>query len=670
MKNILSIFQSDIKALSRQFFAVVIVIAMLIIPALYAWFNIYANWDPYGNTGNITVAVASDDLGWQDLEGLPVNMGETVLEELSTSESINFKIYDNSDEALRSMESGECYAAIILHEGFTRHMYDIDAALSDPTGTISFYENYKMNAVANKIVETAASTVAQTVQTEYLQVLFETVFGKISEITESIDMEDSANRVESFLVRLRDITGDTSALLEDFIGKSGQIAQDLAGVSTADTAAQVSKARDRISLTAKEVEGLREGYEDRAAEIEKLLDQAIEAVKNMPEPASEEQLLRLEAMMLELEAYGSDVKSVAEDPATLFIKVCEQVLVEMQSGKGREDAIASLENLKTLQQDKIYPAATDFYFLLQDFTGGLVPVFNSLSTTVSSIDPTINSAADTILALDDTLDYLRVTLKDLENVLDGLLEKLKAAEESDLLNTVFRMLGGDSRKFAEFFACPVTVASETMYPVADYGTAMSPFYTTLAIWVGCVVLAAVLKTEAEPRELENVTKNQLYWSRFLLLFILNELQTLVIVLGDLYILGITCLDPFRFWLAGAVASFVFTALIYSAVVAFGDIGKAIVVVIMVLQIAGSSGTYPIEILEDIFIDLYKLFPFPYAIDAMREALCGFYGNDYWIFLGELLLFAVLGFLIGLVIRKPFFNINVYVEEEMESTGVL
>lgn len=670
MKNILSIFQSDIKALSRQFFAVVIVIAMLIIPALYAWFNIYANWDPYGNTGNITVAVASDDLGWQDLEGLPVNMGETVLEELSTSESINFKIYDNSDEALRSMESGECYAAIILHEGFTRHMYDIDAALSDPTGTISFYENYKMNAVANKIVETAASTVAQTVQTEYLQVLFETVFGKISEITESIDTEDSANRVESFLVRLRDITGDMSALLEDFIGKSGQIAQDLAGVSTADTAAQVSKARDRISLTAKEVEGLREGYEDRAAEIEKLLDQAIEAVKNMPEPASEEQLLRLEAMMLELEAYGSDVKSVAEDPATLFIKVCEQVLVEMQSGKGREDAIASLENLKTLQQDKIYPAATDFYFLLQDFTGGLVPVFNSLSTTVSSIDPTINSAADTILALDDTLDYLRVTLKDLENVLDGLLEKLKAAEESDLLNTVFRMLGGDSRKFAEFFACPVTVASETMYPVADYGTAMSPFYTTLAIWVGCVVLAAVLKTEAEPRELENVTKNQLYWSRFLLFFILNELQTLVIVLGDLYILGITCLDPFRFWLAGAVASFVFTALIYSAVVAFGDIGKAIVVVIMVLQIAGSSGTYPIEILKDIFIDLYKLFPFPYAIDAMREALCGFYGNDYWIFLGELLLFAVLGFLIGLVIRKPFFNINVYVEEEMESTGVL
>ena len=145
---------------------------------------------------------------------------------------------------------------------------------------------------------------------------------------------------------------------------------------------------------------------------------------------------------------------------------------------------------------------------------------------------------------------------------------------------------------------------------------------------------------------------------------------MVIVLGDLHILGISCLDPFRFWLAAALASFAFTALIYSIVVAFGDIGKAIVVVVMVLQIAGSSGTYPIEILQDIFIDLYKLFPFPYAIDAMREALCGFYGNDYRIFLGELMLFALLGFLIGLVIRKPFIDVNAYVEEEMENTGVL
>ena len=670
MKNIISIFQADIKALSKQFFALAIVLGILVIPALYAWFNIYANWDPYGNTGNITVAVASDDLGWQDLDGAYVNMGETVLEELRDKDSINFVVYEDSNDALRSMESGGSYAAIILHEDFTRHMYDIDSALSDPEGTISFYENYKLNAVADKIVETAASTVAQSVQTRYLQVLFETIFGKIGEIAESIDAEESANRIESFLVRLKKTTGDTADLIGNFIGSSTEIAQKLAGMSTADTVDRVAQARDGIAAAAAEVEKLHRGYEERAEKILELMDQAIEAIRNMPETDNEKEQLQIEEMLLELEGYGNDMKAVADDPATLFIEVCEQLLGELGSSAGREHAIESLEELKQLQQDKIYPAATDFYALLYGLTDGLVPVFNSLSTTVASIDPTMRSAADTILALDDTLGHIRVTLEDLEELLDELLEKLRAAEENDLLNTLFNMLGGDSEKFAEFFACPVTVESETLYPAADYGTAMSPFYTTLAIWVGCVVLAAVIKTEADPRQLENVTENQLYWSRFILFLILNELQTLIIVLGDLHLLGIGCLDPLRFWLAAAVASFTFTALIYSIVVAFGDIGKAIVVVIMVLQIAGSSGTYPIEILQDIFIDLYKLFPFPYAIDAMREAICGFYGNDYWVYLAKLMLFAVLGFIIGLVIRKPFIDVNMYVEEEMENTGVL
>ena len=69
-------------------------------------------------------------------------------------------------------------------------------------------------------------------------------------------------------------------------------------------------------------------------------------------------------------------------------------------------------------------------------------------------------------------------------------------------------------------------------------------------------------------------------------------------------------------------------MIYSLALAFGDIGKAIVVVIMVVQIAGSSGSYPIEILPDIFSKIYLFFPFPYAINAMREAIFGMYRWDY------------------------------------------
>ena len=111
-------------------------------------------------------------------------------------------------------------------------------------------------------------------------------------------------------------------------------------------------------------------------------------------------------------------------------------------------------------------------------------------------------------------------------------------------------------------------------------------------------------------------------------------------------------------------------LIYALTLSFGDIGKAIVVVVMVLQIAGSSGSYPIEILPPIFEKIYLFFPFPYAINAMREAICGVYRCDYLIDLGKLLLFGALGLAIGLLVRRPFIGMNEFVEEKLEETEVI
>ena len=138
----------------------------------------------------------------------------------------------------------------------------------------------------------------------------------------------------------------------------------------------------------------------------------------------------------------------------------------------------------------------------------------------------------------------------------------------------------------------MSVTEETIYPVASYGDAMTPFYSALAIWVGGVILTAILKVEAEPKGLRNVTEGQKYWGKFILFFVLGQIQTAVIVLGDIYLLGCQCQEPVMFWVASAITSFAFTAVIYSLALAFGDIGKAIVIVIVVMQVAGSSGSLP------------------------------------------------------------------------------
>jgi len=179
-----------------------------------------------------------------------------------------------------------------------------------------------------------------------------------------------------------------------------------------------------------------------------------------------------------------------------------------------------------------------------------------------------------------------------------------------------------------------------------------------------------LKTNIDRKKYPEATESQAFFGRFLIFFLMGQIQAAVIVLGDIFLLGCDPVHPWMMWFSAAVASFVFVLLIYALSLSFGDIGKAIVVVVMVLQIAGSSGSYPIEILPEIFGKIYVFFPFPYAINAMREALCGTYGHDYAIYLAELLVFGIVGLVIGLIIRKPFIGVNNFVSEKLEETEVL
>ena len=675
MKNILAIFISDIKALSKRFFALAIICAITVLPALYAWFNIFANHDPYGSTGNIKIACASDDLGYEDLEGESVNMGEKVIAELAEKDNINFIPYSSSDDAIRAAESGECYAAIVIHKDFTRSMYDLSAALSSENEVITFYENCKLNAVANKITETAASTVQQTIQVEYLNVLYETVFGKIDKLFGNVDTEESGENVLDAFCRMRDSTRAVSDALAQFSSDSLEFADDLNGISTEGISEKLSGVESAVDASGSSLENVRASYLALSAKLAETVDRMLTILETPETTAAGSGQLKTEAEnLLETAAslnavtpeYYERINEGTEEFMTTLSSATdggatpsEQVLNNM-----RQD----LKNIKALR-GSIDNTITSYFDLLTDLSDNLSPVINSLSRTVSSIDPTMRSAADTLYALDGSMVYLRIMLDELEKTLDRIIENLEAFYENGTLSTLADMLEGDSSAFAEFFSCPVTVKTEALYPVKDYGTAMAPFYSTLAIWVGCVILGAIIKAEADPRKLKNVTENQLFFARFLLYLILSEIQTVIIVMGDVYILGVDCISLGKLWFASAVTSFVFTCLIYSLILAFGDIGKAIVVVIMVLQIAGSGGTYPIEILEPVFSKLYLFFPFPYAIEAMREAICGFYANDYWIYLGELMIFGVLGLIIGLFVRRPFIDVNKYVEEEMHGAGV-
>ena len=705
MKNTFKIFFSDIKSLSRHFFAVLVVIAIMIIPALYAWVNIYANSDPYGNTGNISVAVASDDQGYEGQ-----NMGESVLEGLKDNKSINWVFTGSTDKAIKGVESGKYYAAIVIGENFSRNMYDLKSALTDDESTVTYYKNAKTNAIAVKITDTAAETVQNNVKVQYLKVLFQTVFTKGQELGEDIDEEQAVNAVIAQLTDLSKSLRHYSDSVGRFVSDSSSISYVLSGIRSGSanasaalsgSQATLSSAQAAVANAQTSIDQLANGLDGKLAELEADLDAVTDALNKL---ASSEVLngsIELHNQMVDnaknaaanlqthLEALRAILPENSALSGTAYVANTLDALIERT--KQMQNQLDLLYNDASFVEDaaNITGACADTVSLMRSMITNqlktgidmmltnlsstlnmMSPLISSLGITLDDIAPVVESAGDTLSYVSSAMTRLQSLMTRVADACDDLLVKINEGTADERLQTLITVLNGNAEKYAEFLSSPVSVTEETIYPVASYGDAMTPFYSALAIWVGGVVLTAILKVEAEPKGLRNVTEGQKYWGKFILFFVLGQIQTAVIVLGDIYLLGCQCQEPVMFWVASAITSFAFTAVIYSLALAFGDIGRAIVIVIVVMQVAGSSGSYPIEILPDIFSKIYLFFPFPYAINAMREAICGMYQWDYWIYLGELMIFAVGGILIGLVLRKPFIKLNRFVEHEVEKSGVL
>lgn len=705
MKNTFKIFFSDIKSLSRHFFAVLVVIAIMIIPALYAWVNIYANSDPYGNTGNISVAVASDDQGYEGQ-----NMGESVLEGLKDNKSINWVFTGSTDKAIKGVESGKYYAAIVIGENFSRNMYDLKSALTDDESTVTYYKNAKTNAIAVKITDTAAETVQNNVKVQYLKVLFQTVFTKGQELGEDIDEEQAVNAVIAQLTDLSKSLRHYSDSVGRFVSDSSSISYVLSGIGSGSanasaalsgSQATLSSAQAAVTNAQTSIDQLANGLDGKLAELEADLDAVTDALNKL---ASSEVLngsIELHNQMVDnaknaaanlqthLEALRAILPENSALSGTAYVANTLDALIErtkqMQNqldllyddASFAEDAAnitgACADTVSLMRSMITNQLKTGIDMMLTNLSSTLnmmSPLISSLGITLDDIAPVVESAGDTLSYVSSAMTRLQSLMTRVADACDDLLVKINEGTADERLQTLITVLNGNAEKYAEFLSSPVSVTEETIYPVASYGDAMTPFYSALAIWVGGVVLTAILKVEAEPKGLRNVTEGQKYWGKFILFFVLGQIQTAVIVLGDIYLLGCQCQEPVMFWVASAITSFAFTAVIYSLALAFGDIGRAIVIVIVVMQVAGSSGSYPIEILPDIFSKIYLFFPFPYAINAMREAICGMYQWDYWIYLGELMIFAVGGILIGLVLRKPFIKLNRFVEHEVKKSGVL
>lgn len=697
MRNIWRIFRTDIRSLSRHFFAMVVAIAIVILPSLYAWLNIYSNWDPYGNTGGISIAVASLDEDYTTPEGETVNKGRDVLDDLRESTSINWVVVDTQDEAVEGVRAGDYYAAVVIGEDFTYNMYNM---LTQWTGkpTITYYENDKKNAVATKITDTAASNLKQSITENYLEVLIGNIFRDASDLSQALTADDPVGSAQGLLTQANTLLLSLNQTLQAYAnagaggGMDSALSQEVSDLvssmnshtpSTGDLTATVSQiSREIYAALQKADSALQQAYQALETAVNGGNNEAALAAADRALSAAAQELGKAGQAVSDWgHRFDGQTGSAAQAAQKAAQELSERLFglqAQLNSLPGlvesKDDALAAVKScvdavdaLTNRVGDLLTPSQSDLAQDIKDVAGQAEGMLDGLKGTAADVRTLLSQAQGLQGSLDSVLADGQAAISDASAKLTELIENLDLSGTQTQLSTLVDILGGDPAVYGQYFSELVQTSVEPVYPIANYGSAMAPFYSVLAIWVGGVILVALMKVHAKPDGLLDPKPWHLYFGRYLTFLLFNELQAAVIVTGDLFILGVQCENIGMFYLTGALTSFVFSLLIYSLAISFGDVGKAIVVVVMVLQIAGSSGTFPIELLPQVYRKIYHFFPFPYAIDAVRECLCGMYGNTWLVQIGYLMLFAVAALIIGLFVRKPFIGLNEFVEEKLEES---
>ena len=694
MKHIWNIFRADWQRLTASVVAVVVMLGLCLVPCLYAWFNILSNWDPYGpdSTGNIRVAVASQDQG-SELLGLQLNIGSLVLDGLKSNDQMGWVFVDDQETALEGVYAGDYYAALIVPEDFTDDFVSLlDGALEHPQ--IQYYENEKKNAIAPKITSKAKTAVQEEINSTIVEKVADALTTASSVFRAlGLDSQDIADGLveklqdgRTQLGQLRDILlslDDVMANADDLLAAASVTVDDVNGVlvNAADTVGSIGT----MISTGTDIAG---GASDDALAVLNAVDQSlVDLEEKLRQWGTEEDpTLLQQALAQQIDdaiARLTALKTLAPQLSGQIdaaIAALTQLRQLVMAGIGTDEKDALLDQLSAARQsiraaalqcnqnvndyihsknDKALAALDSVRDLLRGGTGKLGELSGTLEGYAAALGQTQSTLASGAALADTVSGYLADLEADVRRVTDSAAFQ----EFCDMLNN-------DPESLSDYLSSPVQLNTEIAYEIGDYGSAMAPFYTVLALFVGSLLAAVMIKVPVKQPQFLGYRTVERYFGRFTMFFLVGMAQALVTAFGCLYFVGIQCVEPARFVLACCLCSLNFAMMNFGLVYALDNIGMALAVIIMVLQVAGSGGSYPVHVLPALFQKLYPFMPFHYGMDMLRETVGGMYGHTYrncaLILLGMCVVFTVFGLLVYYPARK----LNAAIAESKERSGIM
>lgn len=735
MGTVMRIFIRDLRRILHNPAAVLVTIGVCIIPSLYAWINIRANWNPYENTSTVPVAVVIEDTGADIPDMGHVNAGDMVRQRLEENDQLNW-IFDNSEqEAIDNVRDGSAYAAFIIPSDFTSTLSGVLDGNAQPAH-IDYYVNEKENAIAPKVTDTGATTLESQISSEFVRVVGKVASEKLKGASgEALDTARSG--IDSTASTLREAVSQASELADGLAGMDAAVATSRTAIADARSALSSASAqagtlagnlnhalgraksiRGDVRTLAGDLSGALSGASGTLAGLSSnaaydigaitgdigwaqgTIDNAITAVRSLDGTvqtfktsleSARTSVLELPAGDSEQEAIRNDVASALDTEISALVTLTDGQKEQLDRLQGVSDAIkanadtvrglsasvndavqSGTRSLADLQSSLATDATGDISSALDDFADA----GSRLTGTLEAVGPAADQAnallaeldgllAQTVALADDTAGTLRNAAAQIGSVAEDV-DALSSAQAFTELDKVAQL---DPAHMGSYLSAPITMENHPVFPVENYGSGVAPFYTNLALWVGGFVLVAIFKLEVDPEGVGMFQPWQGFVGRWLMLAMFGQVQAIICCTGDI-VLGVQCVSPVAYVAAGMVASLVYVLIVYALAISFKHIGKALGVLLVVLQIPGAAGTYPIEMMPGFFQALHPWLPFTYGIDAMREAVAGFYDGAYATNLGVLLLFCIPALAIGIGARRRLVSVNALFDRRLAETDLM
>lgn len=717
--NILEIMKKDYRSAFSNPIVILLLLGLIILPSLYGLVNIYACWDPYENTNHVQFAIANEDNG-TTYDGKKINVGEELV--LSLKENTDFEwVFVMPDQLRTGVHNGTYYAGIIIPHNFSESVVSIVSG-NPHSAELEYIVNEKSNPVAAKLTDAAAKEVYNKLNAKIVSFIDVAAVGKLGELQEGLasgadKMDAGADKLSAGADKVKDGANQLTAGANTLSSGSNQLASGANAVSSGANSLSVGSVKlangaDELASGASQVSDGTQQIADKSSDIYSIFLK----IKNVIEGGGNTYKIRDDVDDLD-----SQTSSLAENMRN----------VDNQSSEVSSDAYklfgesynlthdaANMANYANAVSGRTHNLSNRFSNISQDMSQLNEAIKNNdspkihellekINTELNNTNQSLgqlNTGAHQVSEGSGTLANGLHTLSDGSSELaegssklasganelsngihvlsDGTIELADGAEllgyssasalrnASDEIGFAAEQLSAitdaNQEDIGDYFYSPVILKRHEEFPTSNYGSQVAPFYLVLSMWVGALINTVMLKTGSSVGT--KYKPHEVYNGKLLLFNIMAILQTTVTLIGS-FIMGIDVSNPLMFVLSCYFVAIVFMAIIYSLSSLFGEVGKGVAILLLVFQISGSGGIYPIEIMNDIFGVIYPYLPMTHAITMVREAQLGLIWSNYLLSFVFLLVLTAVVVFASIMLKQHWDKRTKYFEEKLEESNL-